>query len=654
MHKFLVKRWHGHHMLLSMIVLILLNIGLLLYDWIASIAGFILTGIVFYYSIRAERAFRRDLHDYLMTLTHRVKHAGSSVIQEMPIGIILYGEDGLIDWHNPFVGKLLDRESAVGEEVRELFPELSEKREQQENKIIWHLNDRIYEVLHKSEERLLYIQDVTEYELLKEKYNEEQIAIGIVTLDNLDEVTQGMEDQARAVLLAQVTSRINEWALEHEIYLRRSASDKFIIILNQRTLKELEQNRFEIIDHVRDLTAEHKLPLTLSIGIAAESESLIELGQMAQSSLDIALGRGGDQVAVRAGQRLSFYGGKSNAIEKRTRVRARVISHALRDLIKESDHVIIAGHRAPDMDSLGAAIGVLKAVHLSNKKGYIVMEEMNPSIQQLMDELTAHDDIYDSFVTPEQALNVVTSESLIVIVDTHKASMLAEPRILNHSSRIVIVDHHRRGEEFIRDPVLIYIEPYASSTCELVTELLQYFHERIKLEPIEAAALMAGIIVDTKNFTLKAGARTFEAASFLRRHGADPAVTQHLLKEKLEDYIEKSEIIKNAKIIYDHIALSVAEPGHPCSQLVIARAADTLLNMAGVYASFVVGELPDGRIGISARSSGKINMQVIMERMGGGGHLTNAATQLEGTLDEAVEQLMQVLAEIDAEEGLFE
>ncbi len=207
MHKFLVKRWHGHHMLLSMIVLILLNIGLLLYDWIASIAGFILTGIVFYYSIRAERAFRRDLHDYLMTLTHRVKHAGSSVIQEMPIGIILYGEDGLIDWHNPFVGKLLDRESAVGEEVRELFPELSEKREQQENKIIWHLNDRIYEVLHKSEERLLYIQDVTEYELLKEKYNEEQIAIGIVTLDNLDEVTQGMEDQARAVLLAQVTSR---------------------------------------------------------------------------------------------------------------------------------------------------------------------------------------------------------------------------------------------------------------------------------------------------------------------------------------------------------------------------------------------------------------------------------------------------------------
>lgn len=654
MHKFLVKRWHGHHMLLSMIVLIILDIGLLLYHWLAGAVGFVLTGFVIYYSIRAERAFRSDLHDYLMTLSYRVKHAGNSVIQELPLGIILYGDDGIIDWHNPFVGKLFGRETAVGDKLFDLLPELADKQEQQEHLTVLNIEGRMYEILHKTEERLLYIRDVTEYEQLKETYHDEKIAIGIVALDNLDEVTQGMEDQARAVLLAQVTSRINEWAQENEIYLRRSASDKFMIILNQKTLEKLEQNRFEIIDDVRDLTAEHKLPLTLSIGIAAESDSLIELGQMAQSSLDIALGRGGDQVAVRAGQQLSFYGGKSNAVEKRTRVRARVISHALRDLIKESDHVIIAGHKAPDMDSLGAAIGVLKAVHLSDKKGYIILEEMNPSIQQLMVELTNHDEIYDSFITPEQALNVVTSESLIVIVDTHKASMLAEPRILNHSDRIVVVDHHRRGEEFISDPVLIYIEPYASSTCELVTELLQYFKERIKLEPIEAAALLAGIVVDTKNFTLRAGARTFEAASFLRRHGADPAMTQHLLKERLEDYIEKSEIIKNAKIIYDHIALSVVENGHPCSQLVIARAADTLLNMADIYASFVVSELPDGRIGISARSSGKINMQVIMERLGGGGHLTNAATQLEGTIEEAVEQLMQVLAEIDAEEGLFQ
>lgn len=653
MHKFLVNRWHGLHMWLSLLVLAILDIGLLIYEWIFGLIGILLTAVVAYYTIRAEKAFREDLHEYIMTLSHRVKHAGNSVIHELPIGIILYSEDLLIDWHNPYVAKLCGVESLVGELLIEKFPELANKKDQ-DTTVQIKIGERICEFIVKADERLLYIRDVTEYVNLHKRYEEEKIAIGIVALDNLDEVTQGMEDQARAVLLAQVTSEINSWAQQQHIFLRRIASDKFMIVLDQKTLQKLEQNRFEIIDDIRDLTAEHKLPLTLSIGIASEFDELTELGRMAQSSLDVALGRGGDQAAVRAGQRLSFYGGKSNAVEKRTRVRARVISHALRDLIKESGQVIIAGHRAPDMDSLGAAIGVLKAARLSGKQGYIVLEELNPSIQQLMEELVKHDEIYDSFITPEQALHIAGEDSLIVIVDTHKATMLAEPRILNASDRIVVVDHHRRGEEFINEAVLIYIEPYASSTCELVTELLQYFHERIKLEPIEAAALLAGIVVDTKNFTLKAGARTFEAASFLRRHGADPAMTQHLLKESLEDYIQKSEIIRNASVIYDHIALSVAEKGNRCTQLVIARAADTLLNMAGIHASFVISELPDGRVGISARSSGKINVQVIMERLGGGGHLTNAAVQLEGvTADEAAERLKQVLADIETEEGLF-
>lgn len=653
MHKFLITRWHGLHMWLSLIVLIVLDIALMHYEWILGIIGFILTGVVVYYTMRAEKAFRDDLHEYIMTLSHRVKHAGNAVIHELPIGIILYSEDQMIDWHNPYVAKLFGNESIIGDSLADRFPDVTNRKDQDGTMQIT-IGDRIYEVLIRAEERLLYIQDMTDYAEVSERYEAEKIAIGIVALDNLDEVTQGMEDQAKAVLVAEVTSEINEWAHNHQIYLRRIAADKFLIVLNQKTLKQLEQNRFEIIDDVRDLTAEHKLPLTLSIGIASEFDSLTELGQMAQSSLDIALGRGGDQVAVRAGQRLSFYGGRSNAVEKRTRVRARVISHALRDLIRESDHVLIAGHRTPDMDAIGAAIGVLKAVRMSGKQGYILLEEMNPSIKQIMAELAEHEHIYDSFITPDHALNLVTEDSLIVIVDTHKASMLAEPRILNHTKRIVVIDHHRRGEEFINEAVLIYIEPYASSTSELVTELLQYFHDRMKLDPIEAAALMAGIVVDTKNFTLKAGSRTFEAASFLRRNGADPAMTQNLLKESLEDYIQKSEIIKNAEVIYDHIAISATDPGYRCTQLVIARAADTLLNMSGIYASFVISELPDGRIGISARSSGKINVQVIMERLGGGGHLTNAAAQLDGTVDEVKERLMQVLADIEAEEGLFE
>jgi len=653
MHKFLVDRWHGLHMWFSMILLIILDAVLLFYEWIFGVIGFILTAGIAYYAIRAERAFRDDLHEYIMTISHRVKHAGNAVIQELPIGIILYSEDMLIDWHNRYVGKLFGRESMAGQPLAEILPDIAGKKDQSGTQQLT-IGDRIYEVIVKAGERLLFLRDVTEYARLLNRYQEEKIAIGIIALDNLDEVTQGMEEQARAVLLAQVTSMINGWALQNQVFLRRISADKFMIVLDQKTLRKLEQSRFEILDEVRDMTAEQKLPLTLSIGIASEIDDLIELGQLAQSSLDVALGRGGDQVAVRAGQRMTFYGGKSNAVEKRNRVRARVISHAMRELIKESERVIIMGHRVPDMDSLGAAIGVLKAVRISGKKGYIVLEENNPSIQQLMEQLVEHDEICESFITPEQALGITGEDSLIVIVDTHKQSMLVEPRILNGSQRIVVIDHHRRGEEFINDATLVYIEPYASSTSELVTELLQYFHDRMKLEPLEATALLAGIVVDTKNFTFRTGARTFEAASFLRRNGADPTITQQLMRESLEDYIQKSDIIKHAKIVYDHIALAVMEKGRKIPQLVIARAADALLNMKGVYASFVVSELPDGRIGISARSSGRINVQVIMERLGGGGHLTNAATQLDGTIDEAVQSLNRVLAEIDAEEGLFE
>ncbi|MNQ81390.1 Bifunctional oligoribonuclease and PAP phosphatase NrnA [compost metagenome] len=368
----------------------------------------------------------------------------------------------------------------------------------------------------------------------------------------------------------------------------------------------------------------------------------------------MSLGRGGDQVTVKVGQRLSFYGGRTNAVEKRTRVRARVISHALRDLMKDSDKVIIMGHRFADMDSIGAAIGVLKAVEVVGKEGYIVLEGVNPSIQKVMATISADERLHRWFITPEQGLAITTQRSLAVVVDTHKASMVAEPKLLQLTSRVVVVDHHRRSEEFIHDATLVYMEPYASSTCELVTELLQYINEKLNMEVLEATLLLAGIVVDTKSFSLRTGARTFEAASYLRRNGADSALIQKLLKEDLDSYIQRSEIIKHTETIFDHIALAVAEPSRKYSQLMIAQVADTLLNMTNIMASFVIAERPDGLIGISARSLGQMNVQVVMERLGGGGHLTNAATQTEGTLEEATTRLKQVLADIEEEEGLFE
>ncbi|NHN32255.1 DHH family phosphoesterase [Paenibacillus agricola] len=654
MPKFLLKRWHGLHIVWIFAVLTTLIFVLMYYQWVVGVIALVVSGALGFFTIKAEQAFRKDLNRYVATLSHRIKRAGSEVINELPMGILLYNEEKIVEWHNPFVGKMLGKDSLIGEGLLDLIPVLKGRKDKEPAKLEMAIGKNIYQVQVRPNEKLLYITDITAFKTLSIRHEEERLSIGIIMMDNLDEATQGMDDQTRSVMMARVTGEITEWAQKYNVFLRRTASDRYLILIDQKGLKMLEQSRFEILDDVRDLTIEHKLQLTLSIGIASGNDSLAELGRLAQTSLDMALGRGGDQVAVKIGERLSFYGGRSNAIEKRTRVRARVISHALRDLIKECDKVIIMGHRYPDMDSIGAAIGVLKAVHVSNKEGYIVLEGVNPSIQKLMDTIAEDEKLNRWFITPEQAMQIMNQRSLAVVVDTHKASMLAEPKLLQLTQRKFIVDHHRRGEEFIQDATLVYMEPYASSTCELVTELLQYFNDRLTMGVLEATALLAGIVVDTKSFTLSTGARTFEAASFLRRNGADSSLIQRLLKEDLEAYIKRAEVIKNATVIFNHIALAVTEPNRKYPQLLIAQAADTLLTMTGVMASFVISERPDGLVGISARSLGQLNVQIVMERMGGGGHLTNAATQFEGSLSDAMQKLKDILTEMNSEEALFE
>ncbi|SFJ90412.1 c-di-AMP phosphodiesterase, consists of a GGDEF-like and DHH domains [Paenibacillus sp. UNC496MF] len=653
MPKFLIKRWHGLHHLWAFVLMLLMSIALATYDWKLGVLGLVLSGAIGVYSVLAERAFRRDLKMYLGTLSYRVKKANREVISDLPFGIILYNEDKTIEWHNAFITNMMGRDSIVGESLNDLFPTLSQAKER-EGTVEASIGSAIYELMFRFDERLLYVRDITKQWQLARRYEEEKLAIGIVLMDNLEEVTQGMDDQQRSALMSRATAEITEWANKFHVYLKRLTSDRYLVITDQRTLKQLELSRFVLLDEVREIIAENKIPMTLSIGFAAGAESIVELGQWAQTSLDYALGRGGDQAAVKVGQRQSFYGGKSNAVEKRTRVRARVVAHALRDLMRDSDRVVIMGHKMPDMDSLGAAIGVLKAALLFNKEAYIVLEGVNPAIQRMTEMLREDERIAKRFITPDQALGIVDGKTLAVVVDTHKASMVKEPRLLTLTDKIVVVDHHRRGEEFISNAILVYMEPYASSTCELVTELLQYIHDRVLLDVKEATALLAGITVDTKSFSLRTGSRTFEAASFLRRNGADSSLVQRMLKEDLGEYLKKAEMIRQAEIVYDHIAIAATEQGRKYSQLLIAQTADTLLNMTDVLASFVIGERPDGLIGISARSLGHMNVQVVMERMGGGGHLTNAAAQLEGTVAEVAQRLKQVLQEIEQEEGLFE
>lgn len=656
----LQKRWYGYQTVWMFMLQLLLVIFVSYFNWILGLVSLCLVGVLTYSMLRAERQFRQELIRYVTDLNYRIKRVEGEAVSKLPFGLILYSEERTVEWHNQFVAGMYDKDSVVGQPLSELLPQLplpsKDKKDAAGARTTAEVmvGERYYELTVDANERIIYLHDMTELAVLRRRYEDERAALGIVLLDNLDEATQGMDDQQRTALIARVATAITEWAKQYRVYLRRLSSERYLMILNQKSLDELEQSRFVILDEVREMTADLKVPITLSIGLAFGAERFSELGELAQSSLDMALGRGGDQAAVKAGQRLSFYGGKSGAIEKRTRVRARVIAHALRDLMQESDRVIIMGHRVPDLDVIGASIGVLKAADMYKVEAHIVLDGPNPAIERLMERINKEEALLRRFISPEQALHLMTEHTLLVLVDTHKASMTMEPRLVEEASRVVIVDHHRRGEEFVTDAVLVYLEPYASSACELVTELLQYIHEKVELSPLEATTLLAGITVDTKHFALHTGSRTFEAAAFLRRNGADTVMVQRLLKEDLQEYIAKADIIKHARMIKGHIALAVTEPNRKIPQMLIAQVADTLLNMTGVLASFVISERPDGLIGISARSLGSMNVQVVMERLGGGGHLTNAAVQLEGTQAEAEKKLLAVLDEIEKEEGLFE
>lgn len=649
MSSFFKKRWQSSPFVL-LFILSLAFVGVISYfQWIIGIVGLILVSIIVYTFVRSEKVLKDEVEDYISTLSHRVKKVGEEALLEMPIGILLFNDDYKIEWSNPYLSSCLKEDTLVGHSLNDISETLIPllKGEVDVEKI--NLNKRKFRIHIKREERLIYFFDVTDQSQIERLYEEEQTILGIVYLDNYEELTQGMGDQLKSELNSQVTSILNKWSTRYGIFLKRVSSERFFAVMNYQIINQLEQTKFDILDDVRGLTSEQNLPLTLSIGIGIGSNNLPELGAMAQSGLDLALGRGGDQVAIKQFDgKVRFYGGKTNPMEKRTRVRARMISHALRELVLESDQVFIMGHKAPDMDAIGASIGILKVAEANGKQGQIVLDEndLDTGVQRLIAELRGKKEIWDRIISPDQALEQVTGKSLLVVVDTHKPSLVIDERLLNRVEHVVVIDHHRRGEEFINNPVLVYMEPYASSTAELVTELLEYQPKNLKLNLLEATALLAGIIVDTKSFTLRTGSRTFDAASYLRSKGADTVLVQKFLKEEITEYVRRAKLIENSYLYKEGLAISKGEPDQVYGQVLIAQAADTLLTMSGVVASFVISKRSDGKISISARSLGDVNVQVVMEGLNGGGHLTNAATQLENcSLDEAEEQLKTVINE---------
>ncbi|MBC3102746.1 MULTISPECIES: DHH family phosphoesterase [Staphylococcus] len=638
-------------LLIPFILMVLTSIALVVVWFIfkplvATIAAAILVVMIIISIVLVRQALLK-MDNYVDNLSGHISAGSNRAIKQLPIGMVVLDADDHIEWINQYMSEHLET-NVISEPVNEVFPNILKQLEKVQEVEIEH-GQYHYHVRHSEEESCLYFFDITDEVQTNELYEESKPIIATLFLDNYDEITQNMNDTQRSEINSMVTRVISRWASEYNIYFKRYNSDQFVAYLNQKILAEIEESNFEILSQLREKSVGYRAQLTLSIGVGEGTENLIDLGELSQSGLDLALGRGGDQVAIKnMNGNVRFYGGKTDPMEKRTRVRARVISHALKDILTEGDKVIIMGHKRPDLDAIGAAIGVSRFALMNNLEAYVVLneEDIDPTLRRVMDEIDKKPELKERFVTSDEAWDMMTSKSTIVVVDTHKPEMVLDENILNKANRKVVIDHHRRGESFISNPLLVYMEPYASSTAELVTELLEYQPTEQRLTRLESTVMYAGIIVDTRNFTLRTGSRTFDAASYLRAHGADTILTQHFLKDDVDTYINRSELIRTVEVQDNGIAIAHGSNEKIYHPVTVAQAADELLSLEGIEASYVVAKREDNLIGISARSLGSINVQLTMEALGGGGHLTNAATQLKGlSIEEAIEQLQQAITE---------
>ncbi|MCH8646916.1 DHH family phosphoesterase [Staphylococcus lugdunensis] len=634
------------YILMVLTVIALVILGFIFKPLVAGIAAAILFVIIVISAVLARQAMIK-MDNYVDDLSGHISAGSNRAIKRLPIGMVVLDADDHIEWINQFMSDHLES-NVISEPINEVFPNILKQLEKIQEVEIEN-NNYHYHVRYSEDDHCLYFFDITDEVHTNKLYEDSKPIIATLFLDNYDEITQNMNDTQRSEINSMVTRVISRWASEYNIYFKRYSSDQFVAYLNQKILAEIEKSNFEILSQLREKSVGYRAQLTLSIGVGEGTENLIDLGELSQSGLDLALGRGGDQVAIKSmNGNVRFYGGKTDPMEKRTRVRARVISHALKDILTEGDKVIIMGHKRPDLDAIGAAIGVSRFALMNNLEAYVVLneEDIDPTLRRVMNEIDKKPELKERFVTSDEAWDMMTSKTTVVIVDTHKPEMVLDENILNKANRKVVIDHHRRGESFISNPLLIYMEPYASSTAELVTELLEYQPTEQRLTRLESTVMYAGIIVDTRNFTLRTGSRTFDAASYLRAHGADTILTQHFLKDDVDTYINRSELIQTVVVQDNGIAIAHGSDDKIYHPVTVAQAADELLSLEGIEASYVVAKREDNLIGISARSLGSINVQLTMEALGGGGHLTNAATQIKDvTIDEAIEQLQQAITE---------
>lgn len=623
-----------------------------LLNWIFGIVILVLVGLATWGVFNTMAEIGADTTQYISDLSFRIQQGGQEALIRMPPGVMILGETtDQVEWLNPYLQHYFDGQNVLGRSLADVDAELAQLVQDTKPETLTTVKWRDYRftLYVQPDFHAVYLYDVTHYQLIQEQYDNEKIAIGQIFLDNYDEITQSMTDQDISNLRNYVTNELSSWVQQFDMYLKQLDDDHYFVLAYAKSLAAIEADKFKILDTIRESTSKQNFPLTLSIGIAYGDPNLNKLADQAQSNLDLALGRGGDQVVVKAAdQEARYYGGKTNPMEKRTRVRARMISQALQELMNESDQIFVQGHTQPDMDSLGACLGIRRIAKMNHKTCWIVLdkETVHSDVQRLLDNLQGYPDIAAAIISPETALEKATDQSMLLMVDHSKPSITIAPDLYQRlENRVMILDHHRRGEEFPENPLLVYIEPYASSTCELITEMFEYqSQESEPINKVEATAMLTGIFVDTKHFSLRTGTRTFDAASYLRSAGADAIEMQQYMKENVDSYLQRNHLIELVEFVNENMALVAGEDDQIYDPVTAAQAADDMLNMSGVDASFVITRRADGRVGISARSLGQINVQLTMEAMGGGGHLSMGATQIsDKTVAEVKQQLLDIL-----------
>ena len=624
--------------------------GLIMLGAIVMIAVVAVIGII---------AFRKTLHDKVLNDSVAIANREMQYMQHWDFPFALLKTDGRVFWWNEtFLELFRTQLTEPSEEVRAetLLGTLKYPEEGGSLTTEISLAGRTYRMILTQESifeaesgelsELLYsvsLLDITKEKTLALENENIRPIVALIYIDNYDQALGSMEETRRPLLEAMVYKRLNDLTAHVNGILTRMEKDRLFLVFPHETLERLKETKFKVLEDVRKINIGNRLPVTLSIGIGV-AERLEDSHTYARAAVDLALGRGGDQAVLKNGEKTTFYGGKSGGVEKTNRVRARLIAHALREVIADADQVLVMGHANPDLDCFGAALGMAHTIASFEKKVNIVLNEPHPAIDILYERVMEEREYAAQIITGVQAEALSGEKTLLIVVDVNRPSIVAHPPLLDLNKNIVVIDHHRTSVDHISSAVVSYVEPYASSASEMVTELIQYMTERTHLKPLETDALFAGIALDTKNFTVKTGIRTFEAAAFLRRNGADSLRVRQLFKNDIKEYRAKAQIVSKAEIIHQQMALSHWDGRETSNALALAAAAaDELLDIRGVEASFVLTEMPNV-INVSARSLGDINVQVIMESIGGGGHLTIAGAQLgETTMEEALEKLNQAI-----------